>query len=1504
MGVHGAIVATIAVIAAAALALTIGWGGTLPASAQNPEDSNRDFTLDAGNRDPYGMIGNTDSDMVWVHDTADDTLYAYRLSDGRRVTASDSTLTRDNAQSADTSRGVCFDGTTVWRNTFVVEPDGSTNQHWSDLLAHSGFSYTGATTTLPRDGGKDIDLLDLYFSTTLQTKGVGVHGAGVWCDGSLMLTQFSADEPFFARVDLPGRTLSAVVPVDLDGDGNHTTDRRSVDLWSDGDTVWILHEAADGTDSRISAFGVRDGRQRSKVDIDLSGFTDPMNATSIWSDGDTMWITTDETIALSDNRTVQSVPMPDPTEGAPVPWSAWETMGRYVWVQFSEPLSQRLIDLQRKRYEIYANEYTRARSYRFTPRRVEYVGGSRDMLRLVMPDYVQTRSGDHIEFTYDGPSPFPSNGARDSDGNYTEAYTNFAVSKQPSPVTPRVRAVGRDLVVEWSQSRGNNAFDEFNSYIEYKVAGTNTWTRMIDPVSPKGGTHSQGTGRVISGLKGGDYVVRLFAANVEQPAWRHSERRVTMPVLPVLPVLPDPPHAPQGVAATSGPNIGKIKVTWAEPANLDPEAPLRGYRISWTCTGGAPVFGDNLQPPSGAVTVSPTSRSHTFSEMPRTARCRFGVAAKNAGGTGPFEHAGPGEDTYYAPLYPPEAPTNIGIAADGETATTIQWDPATSGHPATSYEITYWDIEHGAFEFITHSDADNRSATIPVPPARLRIVGARGIIGERGTFGQGVIGPWESYHDSTMAPPSRLDAMTQSTDLELQLRYSQGGTAGVHVEQSPAMCHYVGGVWVDTVNDKAWITNPCGAPVDAFDIAADGTLTLDTDASLTMDEIYSDIDVAWMWRNRELATFSPSDLWSDGEILFIGDRSISGVLAHRLSDGASLPGRYASLFPRKLLSKVTIPPAGIWSDGNTMWVLDAGGMGKGLVWAINLDERLPGGVISPQYRFQPSGLDGCYIPAAPYFNSDASVNHPLKGCSNDELTVSEAMENTTYDEPVGLYSDGRWLWVGVDYISSDQANYFPENDDKLLAFDLLTGKRAASRDIELHADITSLAGFSSDGETLWVTDTATERLYTFAIPQNSPATGEPTISGTALVGETLTADTSGIADEDGLDNVSYSYQWVASDGNTDSNIGGATASSYTLSASDLEKSIKVQVNFTDDAGHQESLTSQPVGPVDHKVAEQGSNSAASGAPTISGTAQVGETLSAGTSGIADEDGLDNVSYSYQWVANDGTSDADIQSATGTSYTLASADAGKTIKVRVSFTDDAGNSESLSSAATSAVAAGQSTNPLTGFTLMDTSDQAVVATLTDGGTVSLPGPASGSYGIRVDVAAGAEIGSVRLQLSGAKTVTQTENLSPYSLYGDDGTDLNGEGLPAGSYTLRATAYPEGSLGGDELGTLEVSFTISDSSPAAPQNLTATVNGDGHIMLSWEASEGGSVTGYQILRRRPGLGENTLLVYVEDTGSATTTFTDTDVTAGTRHVYRVKAINDAGLSGWSNYVRATP
>ena len=103
------------------------------------------------------------------------------------------------------------------------------------------------------------------------------------------------------------------------------------------------------------------------------------------------------------------------------------------------------------------------------------------------------------------------------------------------------------------------------------------------------------------------------------------------------------------------------------------------------------------------------------------------------------------------------------------------------------------------------------------------------------------------------------------------------------------------------------------------------------------------------------------------------------------------------------------------------------------------------------------------------------------------------------------------------------------------------------------------------------------------------------------------------------------------------------------------------------------------------------NTAAMGAPTITGTAQVGQTLTAVTTGITDADGLTSPTYTYQWIRVDGTDEEDISGENSSTYTLDDADLGKTIKVKVSFDDDASNTETLTSAATVTVTAAASTN---------------------------------------------------------------------------------------------------------------------------------------------------------------------------------------------------------------------
>ena len=214
----------------------------------------------------------------------------------------------------------------------------------------------------------------------------------------------------------------------------------------------------------------------------------------------------------------------------------------------------------------------------------------------------------------------------------------------------------------------------------------------------------------------------------------------------------------------------------------------------------------------------------------------------------------------------------------------------------------------------------------------------------------------------------------------------------------------------------------------------------------------------------------------------------------------------------------------------------------------------------------------------------------------------------------------------------------------------------------------------------------TIQTYTFTfeaqegdVPANQTATGQPTITGTPQVGETLSVDNSGIDDANGLANVQFNYQWIRNDGNTDMSIPGATGQTHTLTRDDQGKTVKVSVLFTDDDGYAESLTSAATTQVSPPP-----NQAATGQPTITGTAVLGETLSADTSGISDANGLANVQFNYQWIRNDGNTDTEIPGATAQTHTLTHDDVGQAIKVQVSFTDGDGYSESVTSAATAPV----------------------------------------------------------------------------------------------------------------------------------------------------------------------------------------------------------------------------
>ncbi len=216
---------------------------------------------------------------------------------------------------------------------------------------------------------------------------------------------------------------------------------------------------------------------------------------------------------------------------------------------------------------------------------------------------------------------------------------------------------------------------------------------------------------------------------------------------------------------------------------------------------------------------------------------------------------------------------------------------------------------------------------------------------------------------------------------------------------------------------------------------------------------------------------------------------------------------------------------------------------------------------------------------------------------------------------------------------------------------------------------------SEVGDTITVTVTATNSggstTATSAsvgpVASGAPAnTAAPSISGTAQVGDTLTASTGTWTNSP----TSYSYQWNANG----TAISGATSSTYTLVSTEVGDTITVTVTATNSGGST-TATSASVGPV---ASGAPANTAA---PSISGTAQVGDTLTASTGTWTNSP----TSYSYQWNAN-GTA---ISGATSSTCALVSSEVADTITVTVTATNS-GGSTPATSASVGPVVAGLAT----------------------------------------------------------------------------------------------------------------------------------------------------------------------------------------------------------------------
>ena len=304
------------------------------------------------------------------------------------------------------------------------------------------------------------------------------------------------------------------------------------------------------------------------------------------------------------------------------------------------------------------------------------------------------------------------------------------------------------------------------------------------------------------------------------------------------------------------------------------------------------------------------------------------------------------------------------------------------------------------------------------------------------------------------------------------------------------------------------------------------------------------------------------------------------------------------------------------------------------------------------------------------------------------------------------------------------------------------------------------------------------------------------------------------------------------------------------------------------------------------------NTPATGMPVITGTVQVGHTLTADISGIADADGITGVSFNYLWISDNGTDETEIggggeDGVAASRHVLTADDLGDTIKVRVAFTDDAGHAESLTSAATHAVAPAYTVPGVPANLLVSQGDSGDIlkvswqAPASNGGS-NLTGytvqwkTASDSWAIPADIA--------EVTLTGtAHTITGLTDGTPYTVR-VLATNVIGDGKP----TSEETATPQAPV------------PLRDPRDIGVVTLNSTV--PGIVTVSWNAPDQ-TPANYRVSWAKAG---EPYLTWTDPAGNAFPTVpfhTITGLEEGGEYRIKVRASYSGTSGDWSDEVTAT-
>ncbi len=296
------------------------------------------------------------------------------------------------------------------------------------------------------------------------------------------------------------------------------------------------------------------------------------------------------------------------------------------------------------------------------------------------------------------------------------------------------------------------------------------------------------------------------------------------------------------------------------------------------------------------------------------------------------------------------------------------------------------------------------------------------------------------------------------------------------------------------------------------------------------------------------------------------------------------------------------------------------------------------------------------------------------------------------------------------------------------------------------------------------------------------------------------------------------------------------------------------------------------------------------APTgLTATAAGQTTINLSWTAPTNTGGADITGYQIE-VSPNGTSNWTNQQAntgsTTTSYSHTGLSAGTTRHYRVSAINSVGTgaASNVASATTSTPTATAPAAP-TGLT----------ATAAGQTTINLSWTAPTNTG-------GADITGYQIEVSPNGTSNWTNQQANT---GSTTTSYAHTGLSAGTTRYyRVSAINSAGTGAASNVATATTSTPTATAPAAPTGLTATADGPTTITLSWTAptnTGGAAITGYRIEVSPNGTSNWTN--QQANTGSTTTSYSHTGLSAGTTRHYRVSAINSVGTGAASNVATAT-